>query len=104
MGIEGIALEHHRDPAGAGRHVAVGGLAADPDLAAGRKLEPRDHAQQRGLAAARGPEQDQQLAVANRQVHAVHRVDVAVTLAEPQDLDRCHRDGSEPILPRPRFS
>ena len=40
------------------RHV----LAADQDLARGRDLEAGDHAQRRGLAAARGAEQRHQRA------------------------------------------
>ena len=60
MRKHGIGLEHHVGRALVGRrqrHV----LAADDDLAPGRRLEARDHAQQRGLAAARRPEQREEL-------------------------------------------
>ena len=49
--IQRVVLEHHGDVAVARRHV-VHHVAADPDLALGNLLEPRDHAQRRGLAAA----------------------------------------------------
>src|ERR1041385_7268943 len=46
VGVQGVALEHHRDSAGARRHVAVHALVADVDLARRGSLEPRDHAEQ----------------------------------------------------------
>ena len=50
--VERVVLEHHRDVA-LGRLEVVDHAAADRDLAAGDLLQPRDHAQQRDLAAAR---------------------------------------------------
>ena len=76
MRIERVVLEHHRD-------VAIGGLdlvddaPADVDLAAGDGLEPRDHAQQRGLAAAGGADQHAELAVADLEVDALHGLEAA---------------------------
>ena len=49
------------------RHVP----AADQDLARARHLEAGDHAQGRGLAAARGPEQRHELAGLDRERHVV---------------------------------
>jgi hypothetical protein len=47
---------------------------ADGDLAAGDLLQPGHHAQQRALAAARGADDDDELAVGDFGVHAVdHR-------------------------------
>jgi hypothetical protein len=60
--IERVVLEHHRD-------VALGGLELvdharpDLDLPAGHFLQPGHHAQQRGLAAARGPDDHDEFAV-----------------------------------------
>ena len=58
--VEREQLEHEGDVALAG---ALEGdvLAVEPDLARGRQLEPGDHAQGRGLAAARGAEQHEEL-------------------------------------------
>ena len=46
--------------------IVVHDLAADLDLAAADLLKPRDHAQQRRLAAARGADQHRELAVGDR--------------------------------------
>src|SRR5262249_39062136 len=75
VGIEAVALEHHGDAAGAGRQV-VDHVTADHDVPRGLLLEPRDDAQQGGLAAAGGPEQDHELAVARLQADAVDRSDI----------------------------
>ena len=63
--VERVALEHHGDVAVAGVD-AADRLAADDDLAGGRLLEPGDHPHRRGLAAARGAEQHQELLVGDR--------------------------------------
>ena len=55
---------------------------ADDDLAAGDRLEARDHAQQRRLAAARRPDDDDELAVGDLGVDAVDHLErSAVALA-----------------------
>ena len=51
MGIQGVALEHHGDVPVLGLHV-VHQLAVDVQLAAGDILQPGDHPQGGGLAAA----------------------------------------------------
>src|SRR2546425_10552688 len=88
--VEGVALEHHGDPARPGGHVAVHALARDVDLAPRRALEARDHAQQGRLAAARGAEQDQELSLADRQIHPVDRVQVTKLFSQISDIDACH--------------
>ena len=70
MRIERVVLEHHGDVA-VGRLDLVDDAAADIDLAAGDGLEARDHAQQRGLAAAGGADQHAELAVADLEVDAL---------------------------------
>jgi hypothetical protein len=52
--IERIVLEHHGDVALLGFQV-IDHAIADDDLSAADLLQPCDHAQQRGLAAAEGP-------------------------------------------------
>ena len=54
---------------------------ADADLAGGDVLEPRDHAQQRRFSAARRPDQDDELAVADADVDAVDDLGRAKGLA-----------------------
>ena len=65
--IERVVLEHHGDVALFRRHV-VDDAVADADLAAGDVLQPRDHAQQGGLAAAGGADQHDELAVVDGHV------------------------------------
>ena len=68
----------------------VDARAADADLAFGDVLQPGDHAQQRALAAARRPDQHDELAILDRQVDAVqHRHDAEI-LAHIADVDRRH--------------
>src|SRR5439155_1366668 len=64
MRVERVILEHHGDVT-LGRLDLVDDPSADVDLAAGDGLEPRDHPQQRRLAAAGGTDQHAELAVAN---------------------------------------
>ena len=89
MRVQRVALEDHRDLPRP-RRQPVDDVAADQHLAVGRLLQPRDRAQQRRLAAARGPEQDEVLPFGRRQIDAVDGADVAAAevLAEPSDLDR----------------
>ena len=67
---DGVALEDHRHAAILGRHDARGGrnlLAVHLDAAVGRRHEARDHAQGRGLAAARRAQQRDELALGELQ-------------------------------------
>ena len=72
--IERVGLEHHGDAALGRRHL-VHALAVDQQLAAGDRLEPGDHAQQRRLAAARGADEDGELAGIDVEVDAVDDLD-----------------------------
>ncbi|MNQ09483.1 hypothetical protein D3C85_223000 [compost metagenome] len=87
--VERIALEHHRDVALLRRQV-VGPCAADAQLAAADGLQPRDHAQQRRLAAARGADEHDELAVGNVQVDAVHDGHAGEILAQLLELNLSH--------------
>ena len=87
--VEGVVLEHHGDVAVLGRDL-VDHPPADRDLALGDLLEPGHHPQQRGLAAARGADQDDELAVRDVDLDAVQDVRAAEVLVDLADLDRCH--------------
>ena len=82
-----IALEHDAQAARVGlgmRDV----LARELDAAAGHGLEARDHLQRGGLAAARGAEQRDELALLDSEVHGRYRAGGAIGLghvAEPQE-------------------
>jgi hypothetical protein len=74
VGEHGIGLEHHVHRPAVRldiEHV----LAVDQDRAVAGRLEAGDHAQQRRLAAARRPEQGEELAGANVEAHIVDRDD-----------------------------
>src|SRR5262249_20791598 len=88
--VERVALEDHCDLPRARRQI-VHNLAADQELAGARRLEARDHAQHRRLAAARRAQEHEELAVARRQIDAVHRGDLAVKFLDPARLYRCHK-------------
>jgi hypothetical protein len=81
--IQRVTLEHHRDVAILGGHV-VDRASVDGERAVADRLQPRDHPQQRGLAAAGRPDQHQQFAVGHLETGAGHgNVPVRVNLAKP---------------------
>jgi len=87
--VEREELEHHRDVPLA--RPQVGDIVAvERDLPGGRVLEPRDHAQRGRLAAARGPEQHDELAVFEHQRGVVHRGEVGEALLQVLDSDFSH--------------
>src|SRR2546426_11461921 len=57
-------------------------------------LEPRDHAEQGCLPRAGGAEQDEELAVADRQVHPIDGMEIPEVLSEASDFDARHRRGA----------
>jgi len=78
---EGEPLEHHADRAAPGRDTLDGG-AVDLDAPGGGGDEARDHAQQRGLAAARGAEDGEEAAGREVERHGVDRHRPAERLAD----------------------
>ena len=62
----------------------------DRDLALGDLLEPGDHPQQGGLAAARRTDQHHELAVGDVDLDAVQDVHATEILVDLADLDRSH--------------
>ena len=85
--VQRVALEHHGDVAIARRH-AHHVLAADADLALGGFVQPRNDVEQRGLAAARGADQDQELAGRDVDVHLAQHFHAFVALAKAL-VDTC---------------
>ncbi|MNT67085.1 hypothetical protein D3C72_2052020 [compost metagenome] len=70
MRVQRVALEHHGEVALA--RGLVGDVAAvEHERAAVDILQPRDQAQQRGLAAARGADEDDELALLDGEVDAL---------------------------------
>ena len=90
MRIERVVLEH--DGNVAPRRVdIVDGPPADADRAARHAFEPGDHAQRGGFAAARGSEQDHELAIRDVERHATHRMHpVGVDLVDLVESDLRH--------------
>ena len=75
---------------------AVHDAIADQDLAFADFLESGDHAQQRGLAAAGGPDQDRELAVGDLDVDAVDHGRSAEALGNAANRDLRHKALSPP--------
>ncbi len=73
--VERVVLEHHRHVAVA-RLQVVDDTLADPDLALADLLEAGDHAQRRRLAAARRPDEDDELPVVDVEVQVGDRASV----------------------------
>ncbi len=85
-------LEDHRDVALLGRDV-VHQAVAEEELAAGGFLQSGQHVERRRLAAARGAEQDQQLAVADLEVEVAHGEDAVELLGDAGEVDGAARRG-----------
>jgi hypothetical protein len=79
-----VRLEHHVDRPAVRRHLRHV-LAIDHDAARARPLEPGEHAEQRGLAAARRPEQREELVRPDLEAHVVDRDHAAKALGHARD-------------------
>ena len=90
VGIKCVALEHHGDVARLRRQVIDRALA-DHHLALVVLLEAGNDAQQRALAASRGADQRQELAVGNVKRNAMQDLRVAKRLSYLAQPNRCHR-------------
>src|SRR5580704_16068663 len=77
--IERVILEHHRDVPIL-RIEVIDHPIADPDPAAGDLLKASDHAQQRRFPAARGPNENDELAILGSMST------LRMTLTEPKDF------------------
>ena len=90
VGIERVALKHHRDVALLRRqpgHVEL----ADQHPACGGGLQPGDHPERGALAASRGSHQDHELAVGDFDVESPRgHVPVGIGLLHTHQSHRCH--------------
>ena len=87
---ERIALEHH--PHGPALRGAPGEvLAVQQDAAAVGNIEAGDHAQQRRLAATRGPEQGEKLSGFDADTDIVDCGEIAEAAGDVLDLEQRHR-------------
>ncbi len=82
--IERVGLEHHGDVAILGMHVVDIALA-DENIAARAWLKPGDDRQQRGLAAARRAQQDQETAVLQLDIDGLENLQRTKALADALD-------------------
>ena len=87
--VERVALEDHRDVAVLGGDV-VHDAIADLERARGDFLEPGDHPQGGRLAAARGADQDHELAVLDLEVHVLDDLDGTEALDHVVERHACH--------------
>ena len=88
VGVQRVVLEHHRDVPVLGLDV-VDDPVADPQLAAGDRLQTGDHAQGGRLPAAGRSDEHEELAVGDVEAEVVDRLEAVVV-----DLvDRVERDG-----------
>ena len=90
-----VGLEHHAEVALVGRDEdplarRVDEASGDLDLARGRLLQPGDRAQRRGLAAAGGAEQREQLALRHVERHVLRGLDHGAVLVGIFGEQRSH--------------
>ena len=90
MRKQGVVLEHHVYRALVGRH-AVHGLAVDEHCAFAGLFEAADHAEARGLTAARRAEQGNESALWHAEVDGGYGLHLAVALADGEELDVIRR-------------
>ena len=94
MRVERVGLEHHGDVAIL-RRDRVDDALVDGEPARGDRFKPGDHPERRGLAAARRPEQHEELAVGDGERHLVDGEPVAALVALRQAVER--DDGHYPL-------
>ena len=97
---EGEGLKDHAGRAPVGGHL-IDPLVAQEDVACGRLLQAAQHAQQRGLAAARRPHDGEELALLNVEGHVVDRNKAAELLGQVDHAQdgRVIHHGARLILP-----
>ena len=95
--VEGVVLEDEADPAVLRRDVGDF-LLPEINMPPGRLMKSGDHVERRGLAASRGAEETDQLAVRNRKRHAVDRGHVRALVA-PEDLGELFDLDFHPVPP-----
>ena len=90
MRIQRVVLEDHRDVTIL-RGDLVHDPVTDPDSSLADLLEPGDHAERRGLAAAGRADEDHELALADRELELIDGAGpVGVDLGDLVEADRSH--------------
>ena len=84
MRVEREHLKHKGDVPLGGRQLADL-FSIQVNLAGGRQLQPCNHSQGCGLAAARRPQQHKEFAILNGERAFLHRVEIAEILADVFD-------------------
>ena len=87
--VERVGLEDHRQPALRRRNV-VDAAAIDSQLTFGHGLEPRDHPQQRRLAATGRTDEDDEFSVFDAEVDALYHRGRAETLDDVDEFETGH--------------
>ena len=95
VGIQGVALKHHGNVAVLGRHV-IHQAVADVNVAASELLEPRDHAQRRGLAAARRPHEHEKFPILDLNRHVIDGDNIAKAFRDAVEHDASHQQAPRP--------
>jgi hypothetical protein len=99
MRIERVGLEDHGDAA-LDRRQIVDAHAIDDDVALSGRIEAGDHPQQRGLAAARRADEDNELAVLHVELDAFQNFVVAIEFLNFIELKLSQKSVSGPGLER----
>src|SRR5689334_22517804 len=86
MRIERVVLEHHGDVAVAGLEI-IGEPAGNMDLAGAQLIEAGNELEERALAAARRPQEGDELARRDIKIDAVQYHRLAVMLGDLDQLD-----------------
>ncbi len=98
MRIERVALEDHRDVPISRRH-AVHDAVADPERAFRDVLEPRDHAERRRLPTPGRADENHELAVGDREIHAGDGPgSVGIDLAHTLEGHSSHGDSGSTLV------
>ncbi|EAU67861.1 conserved hypothetical protein [Stigmatella aurantiaca DW4/3-1] len=101
VGIERVGLEHHRQVA-PGRGQVRDGLAIEEDLTRGGLFQAGDQPQQRGLATARGAQEDAELVILDAQIHAFDDAGVSEGFGQGTDVECCHERTPKNYLTAPK--
>ena len=92
--VQRVRLEDHRDVAILRRHIGDVSVA-DQDVAVVDRLESGQHPQRRGLSAARGADEHEELAVADLEVEGIHGRRIGARIGPAGVLER---DGGQAVL------
>ncbi|MCY1250357.1 hypothetical protein D9M72_639900 [compost metagenome] len=98
MRVKRIGLKHHRDAA-LGRRQLIDHLSVEGKRTRRDVFKPGDQAQQRGLAAAGGPNEDHEFAGPDIHADALDHLEGTEGLADVAQLKLCHVFSPYPLTP-----